>query len=72
MVGCINPQCNFLYSRKTNPEFCPTYSVYLGGSYIPKAKKAIPVINDVVPVGHGIFSVRYHQDFRSLGKFSYC
>ena len=72
MVGCINPQCNFAYSRKTKPEFCPTCSVYLGGSYIPKAKKAIPVINDVVPVGHGIFSVRYHQDFRSLGKFIFC
>ena len=64
MMRCINPECKFTYSRKTKPEFCPACSVLLGGTYVAKAKKATTVVNDVVPVGQGIFSVRYHQDFR--------
>ena len=48
MMRCINPECNFTYSRKTKPEFCPACSVLLGGTCVAKAKKATTVVNDVV------------------------
>ena len=40
----------------------------LGGTYVAKdkTKKLINVDGDIVPVGSGIFSVRYHQDFRLM------
>ena len=66
MVSCVNPVCDFKYSRKTKPEFCPTCNVLQGGTYIAKdkAKKLDKKVGDIVSVGSGIFSVRYHQDYR--------
>ena len=60
MVSCVNPVCDFSYTKKTKPEFCPTCNVFLGGTYVAKDKD----VSDIVSMGSGIFSVRYHQDFR--------
>ena len=40
--------------------------MFLGGTYIAKdkAKKLDKKVGDIVSVGSGIFSVRYHQDYR--------
>ena len=66
MISCVNPLCGFSFTKKTKPEFCPTCNVFLGGTYVAKdkTKKLVNVDGDIVPVGSGIFSVRYHQDFR--------
>ena len=68
MPSCENPECTFTYTRKTKPEFCPNCSVHLGGNYVAKVKtkKSVTSVGDTVPVSPGVYSVCYHQHFRSV------
>ena len=46
----------------------PCLQCFLGGNYVAKVKAKLPAKTDgdVVSVAPGIFSVRYHQDFRFI------